>query len=150
MENQDCTPHNAGVDSQRLVSAAFRLKHDLGKAVRWSAPAERENDPAALARRRERDLLRTRRRNGVDESAIVVFDAWLAEEGPLFAGLARYEQALVGVREAIDAIRALPGGFSELGADELLRIDDLCLQVQEACHALWRDVVSTESGGGAP
>ena len=41
------------VEDRRLrrKTAAFRLKHDVGKALRWSAPEEREADPAALRAR---------------------------------------------------------------------------------------------------
>jgi len=138
------------VDPQRLVSAAFRLKHDLGKAVRWNAPAGREGDPEALRRRLERDLLRTRTGGDGDESAVEVFDSWMAEDGSLFFGLARYEQRLKRVREAIEAVRALLPRFFELGSDELVALDEASLRLHDESHGLWRDVVSTastESGG---
>ena len=47
-------------DPADLRAAAFRLKHDLGKAVRWNAPAVREADTETLRRRLGRDLLETR------------------------------------------------------------------------------------------
>ena len=141
--------HNSAVDPQRLVTAALRLKHDLGKAVRWNAPAEREGDPEVLRRRLERDLLRTRTGGGRDETAISVFDSWMAEEGPLFRGLARYEQRLNRVREAIDAVRALLPRLSKLGSEELVVLDEASLRLHEEIRGLWRDVLSTESGGPA-
>jgi hypothetical protein len=137
------------VDPQRLVSAAFRLKHDLGKAVRWNAPARREEDPEALRRRLEGDLLRTRTGGDGDQSAAEVFDSWMAEDGPLFLGLARYEQRLKRVREAIEAVRALLPRFFELGSDELVTLDEASLRLEKESQGLWRDVVSTESGGPA-
>lgn len=140
------------VDPQHLVSAAFRLKHDLGKAVRWSAPAAREGDLEALRRRLERDLLRTRTGGGGDESAVELFDAWVAGDGSLFLGLARYEQRLNRVREAIEATRALLPRLLELGFDELVALDEASLRLAAESYGLWRDVVSTvstESGGPA-
>ena len=141
--------HNSDVDPQRLVTAALRLKHDLGKAVRWNAPAEREGDPEVLRRRLERDLLRTRTGGDRDESAVSVFDSWMAEEGPLFRGLARYEQRLNRVREAIEAIRALLPRLPELGSDELVALDEASLRLHEESRGLWRDVLSTDSVGPA-
>jgi hypothetical protein len=136
----------------QLVSAAFRLKHDLGKAVRWNAPTGREGDPEALRRRLERDLLRTRTGGDRDASAVEVFDSWMAKDGSLFQGLARYEQRLNRVREAIEAVRALLPRLSELGSDELVALDEASVRLEKESNGLWRDVVSTvsaESGGPA-
>ena len=41
----------ASVNREPMTSAAFRLKHDLGKAVRWNAPVRRETSPDDLRRR---------------------------------------------------------------------------------------------------
>jgi hypothetical protein len=137
------------MDPQRLVAAALRLKHDLGKAVRWNAPAERERDPEALRRRLERDLLRTRTGGDGEESAVSVFDAWMAEDGPLFRGLARYEQRLNRVREAIEAVRALLPRLSGLGPDELVALDDASIRLHQESRGLWQDVLTAESDGPA-
>jgi hypothetical protein len=131
------------VDSESLVSAAFRLKHDLGKAVRWNAPASRESDPEALRRRLEWDLAGTRTGAGGDASAVAVFDAWQIGDGSIFRGLARYEQRLNHVREAVDVVRMLLPRLSELGWDDLVSLDDVSLRLQEETQNLWRDVVST-------
>jgi hypothetical protein len=125
------------------------LKHDLGKAVRWNAPAERERDPEALRRRLEKDLLRTRTGGDGEENAVSVFDGWMAEDGSLFRGLARYEQRLARVREAIETVRSLLPRLTELGPDELVALDEASLRLQEESRGLWRDVLSTESGGPA-
>ena len=132
------------VDSESLVSAAFRLKHDLGKAVRWNAPASRESDPEALRRRLEWDLAGTRTGAGGDASAVAVFDAWMKGDGSNFRGLARYEQHLDRVREAVDVVRTLLPRLSELGWDDLVALDDASLRLQEETQDLWRDVVSKE------
>jgi hypothetical protein len=141
------------VDSQRLVSAAFRLKHDLGKAVRWNAASVREGDPDALRRRLERDLLRTRTRGDREETAVEVFDRWMAENGALYRGLARSEQSLARVREAVDAIRDLLPRIAGLDPDQLVALDEASLRLAAECREFWREVVSTvppESDGPAP
>jgi hypothetical protein len=139
----------SAVDPQRLVSAALRLKHDLGKAVRWNAPAERERDSEALRRRLDKDLLQTRTGGDGEENAVSVFDAWMAENGPLFRGLARYEQRLARVREAVETVRSLLPRLPELGPDELVALDEASLRLYEESRGLWQDVLSTESGGPA-
>ena len=63
-------PKAREVEDRRLrrKTAAFRLKHDVGKALRWSAPEERETDAVALRARLAADLYearaRERRRSG--------------------------------------------------------------------------------------
>ena len=131
------------MDREELVSAAFRLKHDLGKAVRWNAPAVRESDPEALRRRLEWDLAGKRTGAGGDANAVALFDAWRKGDGSLFHGLARYEQRLDRVREAVDVVRTLLPRLSELDWDDLVALDDASLRIQEQSRDLWRDVVST-------
>ncbi len=131
------------VDREQLVSAAFRLKHDLGKAVRWNAPAVRESDPEALRRRLEWDLAGRRTGAGGDASAVALFDAWWKGDGSVFHGLARYEQRLNLVRKAVDEVRTLLHRLSELEWDDLVALDEASLRIQEESRELWRDVVST-------
>ncbi|HSD71322.1 MAG TPA: hypothetical protein VLE54_00945, partial [Thermoanaerobaculia bacterium] len=65
------------VDPDELRAAAFRLKHDLGKAIRWNAPAAREKDPEALRRRLAKDLLETRvGTDGRARTAVQIFEGW--------------------------------------------------------------------------
>ena len=131
------------MDPELLVSAAFRLKHDLGKAVRWNAPASRESDPEALRRRLEWDLAGTRTGAGGDASAVAVFDAWQKGDGSIFRGLARYAQRLDRVRESVDVVRTLLPRLSELERDDLVALDDASVRIQEETQNLWRDVVSS-------
>ena len=130
------------VDREQLVSAAFRLKHDLGKAVRWNAPAVRESDPEALRRRLEWDLAGKRTGAGGDASAVTVFDSWWKGDGSLFHGLAQYEQRLDRVRKAVDEVRTLLPRLSELEWNDLVALDDASLRIQQESQGLWRDVVS--------
>lgn len=133
------------MNREELVSAAFRLKHDLGKAVRWNAPASRESDPEALRRRLEWDLAGTRAGAGGDASAVAVFDAWQERDGSMFQGLARYAQRLDRVREAVDVVRTLLPLLPELAWDDLVALDDASRRIQEETQDLWRDVVSPAS-----
>jgi hypothetical protein len=127
-------------DPADLRAAAFRLKHDLGKAVRWNAPAVREADTETLRRRLGRDLLETRvGPDGRPRSAVEVYEAWLAREGTLFAG-----DRLSAMSEAIDAIRRRLPRLAELGRNDLVALDDASLRIQEEARALWRDTVASD------
>ena len=130
------------MDRELLASAAFRLKHDLGKAVRWNAPVSRESDPEALRRRLEWDLAGTRTGAGGDAGAVAVFDAWQEGDGSIFQGLARYAQRLDGVREAVDVVRTLLPRLSELPWDDLVALDEASRRIQDETQKLWRDAVS--------
>ena len=127
-------------DPTNLRAAAFRLKHDLGKAVRWNAPSVREADPEKLRRRLGRDLLETRvGPDGKPRSAVAVYEAWRAREGALFT-----ESRLSAMSEAIDAIRRRLPRLADLGWDELVALDDASLRIQEEARALWRDTVASD------
>jgi hypothetical protein len=137
-DNGSVTP-----DPADLRAAAFRLKHDLGKAVRWNAPSRREKDPESLRRRLHRDLLETRLGpDGRMRSAVEVYEAWLAREGTLFA-VAR----LSAMSEAIDAIRRRLPRLAQLGWNELVVLDDASLRIQEETRALWRDAIASDPDG---
>jgi hypothetical protein len=125
---------------QDLRAAAFRLKHDLGKAVRWNAPSVREADPEELRRRLGRDLLETRvGPDGRTRSAVEVYEAWLSREGTFFT-----PSRLSAMSEAIDAIRRRLPRLAELGWIDLVALDDASLRIQEEARALWRDAVASD------
>jgi hypothetical protein len=127
-------------DPQDLRAAAFRLKHDLGKAVRWNAPSVREADPEELRRRLGRDLLETRvGPEGRTWSAVEVYEGWLSREGTFFA-----TSRLAAMSEAIDAIRRRLPRLAELGWKDLVALDDASLRIQEEARALWRDAVASD------
>jgi hypothetical protein len=129
-------------DPADLRAAAFRLKHDLGKAVRWNAPSVREADPEEFRRRLVRDLLETRvGPDGRPRSAVEVYEAWLAREGTLFT-----PSRLSAMAEAIDAIRRRLPRLAELGWNDLVALDDASLRLQEEARALWRDAVASDPG----
>lgn len=125
-------------DRQRLASAAFRLKHDLGKAIRWSAPAVAERDPEALRRRLEIDLLSTQ--------AIRVFDDWMSEDGSLFRSVPGWMERIARMSEAVERIRAGLPRLASLDREGLDVLDEATVTVVEESRALWRDVVSATAG----
>ena len=134
-DNGSVTP-----DPADLRAATFRLKHDLGKAVRWNAPSRREKDPEVLRRRLGRDLLETRvGADGRPRSAVEVYEAWLARDGTLFG-----PSRLSAMFEAIDAIRRRLPRLADLGWNELAALDDASLRLQEEARALWRDAVASD------
>src|ERR1700730_7367672 len=89
------------VERLRRTSAAFRLKHDVGKAVRWSAPSEREADTEALRARLSADAVTSRMAAAGTRSVVELYDEWKAEEGALFEG------QLAALDAAIQAMKPL-------------------------------------------
>src|SRR5512135_1293958 len=79
--------HEAEDRRLRRKTAAFRLKHDVGKALRWSAPETRETDAAALRARLAADLLAPVRASGAPakRDVLQIFLEWKREEGSMFS-----------------------------------------------------------------
>jgi hypothetical protein len=138
-------------EAEAVKAAAFRLKHDLGKAVRWSAPAVRETDPEALRRRLGKDLLETRLGpDGRARSAVELFEAWLADEGALFPAAAGPSAHLTRISAAIETVRRSIADLGRLGWDSLVALDEACRVVQDETRALWRESVASASKGSSP
>lgn len=138
-------------DPAAAKEAAFRLKHDFGKAIRWNAPAERERDPEALRRRLGRDLLETRvGPDGRSISAVEVFDAWLSREGPVFSAAPGTSARLARMSEAVETIRRRLPRLPDLGWDELLALDEASLFLQEETRALWLESVEADPDDSPP
>ena len=118
--------------------AAARLKHDLAKAIRFSAPEVLEADTESLRARLRTDLLTTRRGPAGSQSAVEVFEAWLAGEGrPLRRGaLAAF---VAEVAAAVEEMRGLAGRLDRLGRSELEQLDSLTRVVVERCRDLARE-----------
>jgi uncharacterized protein YicC (UPF0701 family) len=121
-------------ESQRLAlrSAAFRLKHDVGKAVRWSAPEELEQDDEALRRRLAADL----------EEASSAFDRWRQQEGALFAGTESWAARIERLRDAVTRARRAVPNLASLQHQELEDLDRATTSIQEQCGQLYREVVA--------
>ena len=129
-------------DRERLARAAFRLKHDLGKVLRWGAPGRREAGAEELRSRLQRDLLATRTGPAGRESAIEVFDAWMAEDGSLFLSPSAGASRLARIASAVDVLRDRLPLLSALDYGELVLLDETALVLQDEIRAFWRETVS--------
>ena len=98
------------VEDRRLrrKSAAFRLKHDVGKAVRWSAPEEREKEAEALRTRLATDLLPRTSAGEANRDVLKSFFEWKREEGPLFSGSDPDLEAVERAMTALDLLLRSP------------------------------------------
>jgi hypothetical protein len=103
------------------VEAAGRLRHDLGKYIRLSAPSSLETDTEALRARLRSDVLATRSGTAGTETAPQVFEAWMREDGALLAG----EASLDRIRRAIEEVRVLASRLEGLARPELEGLDAL-------------------------
>lgn len=123
-------------DLPRLRASARRLRHDLGKAVRFSAPGRREESEEELRGRLRADLLRTRSGPSGVMSAPRVFDAWLAAEGEGFSAIPALARRVAAISASIEEIRDLLRRLDDVSRDELVRLDEAALRVAEECRAL--------------
>ncbi len=138
------------VEDRRLrrKTAAFRLKHDVGKVLRWSAPEKRETDPEALRARLAADLLAPRLASGAlaKGDVLQMFLEWKREDGPMFdAGdpdLAAIAQTVDRIAAARPVLLSLDESSSSLLA--LVALDDACLEASRACTAFYRRVAVEE------
>jgi hypothetical protein len=124
----------------RRKSAAFRLKHDVGKALRWSAPDVRERDAEALRRRLASDLLPSGE-GAARRDVLKNFFEWKKEEGGLFD---ERDPDLAALATAISKIeQALPALFS-FEESELLALDESCLEASRRATSFYRRVALEE------
>jgi hypothetical protein len=115
---------------------AVRLRHDLGRYIRLSAPEVLEADTEALRARLGADVLATRSGAAGPLSAPAVFAAWMREGG---SRLARREE-FAGPVGRIEACLSEVGGLSKrlaaLSREELERLDALTRAIAKDCRAL--------------
>jgi hypothetical protein len=143
----------------RRKSAAFRLKHDVGKALRWSAPEERETNPDELRARLARDLFSRARGGGAREDVLQIFSEWKREEGPLFPAddpdLRALDRAMSDLERLASDLFPFEGSSSSLSSSSesrisplsessLLSLDEACLEASRACTAFYRRVALDE------
>lgn len=147
----------------RRKTAAFRLKHDIGKALRWSAPDEREASMNELRARLTRDLLARARGGGASRDVLETFFEWKREEGPLFPvgdpDLEAIERAMTIVgrlsprlaggvfpfEESSSSLSSSESSLSEsrsvpLSDSSLLSLDEACVEASRACTSFYRRV----------
>lgn len=116
-----------GKEDERLRrrSAAFRLKHDLGKYIRFNAPGggttkeeraketaergreERREGAGALRERLRLDLLSTRRNGSLSRTAVEIWEEWKNEEGNVFERELKRDSDLAAIEHAMKLIRSL-------------------------------------------
>src|ERR1700687_5432109 len=121
----------------RRKSAAFRLKHDVGKSLRWSAPEERETNPDELRARLVADLLPRTRGGRAGRDVLESFFEWKREEGAMFTG---EDPDLEAVEKAMAVLRRLAPGILSLEDESLVALDEACLEASRACTAFYRRV----------
>lgn len=120
----------------RRKSAAFRLKHDVGKAMRWSAPDIREADPEALRARLEKDLLHAGGGN-VRRTVPQIFLEWRREEGELFD---TRDADLTAVAAAVSKIDGALPGLPSFEETQLRALDEICLDASRHATSFYRRI----------
>ncbi len=129
-------------NAQKRKAAALRLKHDLGKYVRWSATASLEGDVDALRERLRADLETTRKTDSGSRSAVEIFDSWRRETTALFPKTAGRDPELVGLEAAIELLRRKLPSLDTLAFAELLELDAASVALSQASAALARRLAS--------
>ncbi|MEO8054284.1 MAG: hypothetical protein ABI768_03980 [Acidobacteriota bacterium] len=128
----------------RRKTAAFRLKHDVGKVLRWSAPDKREADATALRARLAADLLPETSGGGAKKDVLKSFFEWKREDGPMFDSsdpdLQTVEKAMAEVRLLLPSLLPL----EEISLSSLQSLDDACAEASRACTAFYRRVAVEE------
>ena len=122
--------------SRDRAEAAGRLRHDLGKYIRFSAAETLEADTAALRERLRADVVATRRTASATQSASEDFDQWRREEAGHFANGAPAE-TLGRLSRTMDEVRRLSAGIDSLDRPGLERLDALTRDVARECRALF-------------
>lgn len=130
------TPQDHEDRRLRKKSAAFRLKHDVGKALRWSAPEVRETDSEALRARLASDLLPSG--DGAAKRDVVQsFFEWKREEGELFD---THDDDLSALAAALSEIQRALHGLSSLDEIQLRALDEICLEASRRANSFYRRV----------
>jgi hypothetical protein len=118
------------------AEAAARLRHDLARYIRLSAPAQREGRTEALRDRLRSDVLSTRSGPRETLSAAEVFEAWRRENGGLFSAPALLAERLARLADAVGEVASLSARIGSLGRPELERLDELTREVAAQCRLL--------------
>ncbi len=160
-------PHRTSEDRRlRRKTAAFRLKHDVGKALRWSAPEERESDEAALRARLLADLFSRTSGGAASRDVVEIFFEWKKEEGPMFdpgdpelGAVGRAMERIAAGRDALLPVapaplattaipsspsKRIPSSSSSRSLSTLVALDEACLEASRACTAFYRRVAVEE------
>jgi len=134
-------------DGSDALRAAAALRHDLGKAIRFSAPGAPEASTEALRERLRDDVVRTRRGPSGQQTAVQVFDEWRRRDGArIRAGAAR--EVVERLERLMEGVRPLAAGLDALDRGGLLRLDELTREIADACRCLVAET-SASSGGAS-
>lgn len=123
-----------------LRAAAYRLKHDVGKAIRWGAPAESERDAEAMRARLRADLLEARRESERPISVSELFKRWQRDEASAFEGSPLADEVAALARE-MEEISRRAARLGDLDEEGLRALDGATRRVAEACARLHRAAV---------
>ncbi len=132
-----------------MRDAAARLRHDLGRSIRFSAPAGLETDTEALRERLARDVLATRSGPDGPAAACTVFDTWRDEEGPALPEAGPFAEAVERLAESIRPLRRLPPGLAGLTRAELERLDARTREIAAGCRRLSELAASHSAPSGS-
>jgi hypothetical protein len=123
-------------DEAGAAGTAARLRHDLGKYIRLSAPASIETDTEALRARLAADVLATRKGPGGAIPAAEVFRMWLREGGSALSERPPYAEPIRRIRRSLETLETLSRKLPTLTRTELERLDCLTRAIAEECRAL--------------
>jgi hypothetical protein len=138
----------AAPDGERIRSAAYRLKHDLAKPIRWNAPAEREAGLEELRARLRLDVGSTRVRDGRTSGAVAIFEQWSQEESQ-FLSAAEFAPDLAALAALVKKVRSLIVRIDTLDRGGLVELDEASRQIADRCVALSRLAVAVAVAVGA-
>ena len=118
------------------AGTAARLRHDLGKYIRLSAPASIEADTEVLRARLAADVLATRKSPGGAVPATEVFWTWMREGGSELSERPPYAEPIRRIRRSLETLERLSRKLPTLSRAELERVDGLTRAIAEECRAL--------------
>jgi hypothetical protein len=124
--------------TSRVVDAARRLAHDVGKYSRLGAPDVRESDAGELRDRLSRDLRETRRAPDGTESVLDVYAAWRRDDGVALLAEPLLTERFDAVEQAIGAIARLLPHLDDLDEAGLRTLDEASLVLVHRCRELSR------------
>jgi hypothetical protein len=122
--------------ADEAAGLAARLRHDLGKYVRLSAPAGIEADTERLRERLEVDVTATRKGPGGAESAADVFRGWLRDGGEALEKRPAFAAPIARIRRAVEEGEELSRTLATLSREELERLDAVTRTIAEECRRL--------------
>ncbi len=137
-------PHASEDRRLRRKTAAFRLKHDVGKALRWSAPEEREKDAASLRKRLAADLLSPAGGGAASREVLKIFFEWKREEGAMFDSSDPDLKALEDAMAVVARLAPRLSSLEEISFSSLVSLDSACVEASRACTAFYRRVAVDE------